>query len=172
MQITHSGAIPPLRLPRRLLSGGALLCLVALPLRAQEISLLQSGTRIRVTSTRTGDEPFVGSALRLVRDSLVMATEGGNALLTLSTANLARLEVSEGRDRAKWGFIGAWAGATALALGTAVALKSEDPSGLASFVGFIAGGVAGFFLGGVTGAIMAPEQWREFTLPRSSSGTR
>lgn len=168
MQITHPGASARLRLPWRLLSGTALLCLVALPVHAQEVSLLQAGTRIRVTSPRTGDEPFAGNVLRLVRDTLVMATEGGNALLTLPTASLARIEVSEGRDRVKWGFIGAWAGATALGLGAAVALKNEDPNGLASFVGFLAGGIAGFFIGGVGGAIMAPEQWRPLTLYRIS----
>lgn len=153
---------------RRLFLSAFLLCLAALPLRAQGISLLQAGTRIRVTSSRSGSDPLVGSVLRLVRDTLVMATVGGSALLTLTTSQLTRLEVSDGRDRATWGFGGALAGAAALGLGTGIALKGQDPSGLASFVGFIAGGVVGFFLGAVGGALAAPEQWRPFTPPASA----
>lgn len=164
MPINHSGAIAARCLPRPLLLGAALLCLAVLPVRAQEISLLQAGTRIRVTSSRTGAEPIVGSALRLVRDTLVMATESGNALLTLPTAQLAQIEVSDGRERVKWGFTGAWVGATALAVGTAIAVKGQDQDGLAAFAGFLAGGIAGFFGGGIVGAIAAPEQWRPFTV--------
>lgn len=158
-----------MRVHRRVLVCLLWLAAFAVPRRAeaQQISLLQAGTRVRVTGAAAGSEPFTGTVLRLVTDTLVIATESGNALITLPASGIMKLEVSDGRDRVRWGFTGAGAGAVLLGLGSAVALKKEDPSGLASFVGLLAGGVVGGALGGVIGAIAAPEDWRSYPLPRS-----
>ena len=112
-----------------------------------------------------GEEPFVGNVARMTPDTIGVGVGGGSVLLQLPLAQLASLEVSEGRDRITWTSNGARYGALGTALVTGFALAQEYPGSLVGFVGAIAGGLIGAIGGGVAGAMLSPERWEPVRLP-------
>lgn len=140
---------------------GALMSVATIPaaLHGQSDRLsLPVGTRIRVQTTAEAP-PFTGTVWRITSDTLAVAVSSGNALLQLPTAHVTSIEVSEGRDRLGWGVRGAGIGVLAGGLLGAVTLGRNSQESLAGIAGFFAGGVLGAVGGALFGAIAAPERW-------------
>lgn len=122
--------------------------------------LLASGARVRVTPMQSAR--FEGTAERLSMDTLTVAIAGGSVVVRYPTAQLERLEVSEGRNRVESavtaGGVGAGIGAIAGAL---ILGGATGRDGFATLVGLVAGGLEGAALGAIGGALLAPERWRD-----------
>lgn len=128
---------------------------------------LTLGARVRIVRA-AGEESFIGNVARVTSDSIAVGVGGANVMVQLPLAHLASLEVSDGRDRAKWTANGTLYGALGVGLITGVLFAQEYPGTLMGPVGALAGGFMGAIGGGVAGAMLAPEQWDRVALPSRS----
>ena len=127
---------------------------------AQARVLPDVGARVRVTSAQIPRGRTVGILGRITRDTVVVT---GHAV---SLASISRFELSAGR-KSKWltgmgtGFLG---GAALGALSGVIACRrTEIPGYCALVLGGIGGG-AGLVVGGILGASMQGDRWREVPL--------
>ena len=131
----------------------------------QPPSALVPGTRVRVTAPGIAPKPLVGTVRRLADDAIDLTVKGGDDVISVSRANVIKLEVSKGRNRSKGALIG---GAAVAAVGAVVgAVGCRDSSDLNSWIcGAVMGG-CGFALGGGVGAIVGSgDHWRELPSDR------
>ncbi|HEU5174020.1 MAG TPA: hypothetical protein VFT96_04625 [Gemmatimonadaceae bacterium] len=121
---------------------------------------LVSGERVRVTAPEVTAAPIRGTFLSAERDTIRVATTGGNLIVGVPYSAVQRLEVSRGRNRVRWALMGAGAGAVAgMLLG---AMSASGGSGSINESWAPLGGLlAGIPIGAVVGAILAPERWRD-----------
>jgi uncharacterized protein YcfJ len=125
-----------------------------------------SGQRVRVTAPTAFAKPFVGTLAGYSADSLSVAMARGGARVVIPRDAVRQLEVSEGRARRRYAALGGILGLVAGAvIGGEAASTPEDPS-LAGLAGMIAGGLLGASAGAAIGAVVAPERWRHYYLPR------
>jgi hypothetical protein len=135
-------------------------------LRAQiEGSTLPTGVRVRVRET-SNPQPFTGMLWHVSGDTYAVRPSGTNTLLELSRSRIVSIDVSAGRDRVRWGFLGAAAGALAGGLFGAATIGEDPNADLGSVGGFVVGSLVGAPLGAVLGALSAPERWRRIRLDR------
>jgi hypothetical protein len=135
-------------------------------LRAQiEGSTLPTGVRVRVHETST-PQPFTGTLWHVSGDTYAVRPSGTNTLLKLSESRIVSIDVSAGRDRVRWGFLGAAAGALAGGLFGAATIGQDPDADLGSVGGVVLGSFVGAPLGAVVGALNAPERWRRIRLDR------
>ena len=136
---------------------------------AQPAPVIAVGARVRVLTT--ADTPpagrrvpwRVGRIVAATPDSLTIETGKSATPLTLPASAVERLEVSRGRDRGKGMFVGALIGG--LLAGGAAATASGGDEGVPAEEAVVGGAVAGLMLGGVMGALAAPERWQRAALP-------
>jgi hypothetical protein len=116
-----------------------------------------SGTRLRVVK-KSGNEPVVGRLVQRSPEQLTMETESGRGRVQIPYAQVARLQVSEGRNRSKGVWVGVLVGL--VVAGGAYAATTEDCSegGCAERFAWMAG--AGAAAGALVGVAAAPERWR------------
>lgn len=135
-----------------------------LSLRAQDITTLREGQRVRVTSSSNKDVVGVVRAAR--SDSIVVFTEPSGAPLAIATSDLRKVDVSRGRSVAQGAKRGAiWGGGIGAALGVLGAiLLSVDDSEYATDDGDVAAFAANMIAGGLIwgagiGAFVKAERW-------------
>jgi hypothetical protein len=159
---------------------------VSQPANAQRINQIETGVRIRVTSTHRS--ALVGAFIGADSDSIRLMTDGSNQTVrSAPRTDISKIEVSRGRSRAKGALIkgliglgigaasGAILGAATYSDGRASSCTSnfgcgEDwciivcsKSQAAAFVG-VFGGAAGLVIGSIAGAVSGEEQWNNATL--------
>jgi hypothetical protein len=140
----------------RLATLAALLLAAKLPAQTD----LSAGTRVRAFAPAVSDQRLVGRVSAATADSLMLTRPDG-ASIALSRPAIERLEVSRGHARVKWALIGAGAGLIVGGVIGGAMGGDDDTSGLGAAEGFTAGALQGIVLGGVAGALLAPERWRE-----------
>jgi hypothetical protein len=136
-----------------------------LPAQARVDGWAGPGSRIRVAAPALSSDPIYGRLVVLGGDSLVM-TSAADARLRLELSTVHRVEVSEGRERLRWGAI---AGLGGLIAGMVIGGKAggqNDVNGLGALAGGVAGMIVGLPLGALGGAVFAPERWRTAWVPR------
>lgn len=148
----------------------ALLLSVAVPARAQTgpgwIPHVSAGTRVRATVIDSPRPPVIGAYGGATRDSMRVILTGTTSL-SFYTPSLAHLDVSEGRERGRWAFIGGMVGAVGGGLIGAASMSGGDYAmTFEPLVGFFAGMVLGAPTGAIIGAIYAPERWTRYSNPR------
>jgi hypothetical protein len=141
-----------------------LLAATALPSAAQPGP--STGSRVRADAPTVSDARIVGRVAAATADSLLLSVSGGAAVLRLSKESIQTLQVSRGRDRLKWGVLGAGAGFLGGAVIGAALGGHDDPSGWGALAGMIGGAALGLPAGAVGGALLAPERWVRYDLPR------
>ncbi len=136
-------------------------------LSAQEPPPIEAGSRIRVTAPAAGADKLVGTWLDSDGVELRVQTEEQPSPLTISLADVTRLEVSNGR-KSKW-LIGAGIGAVGGAvLGAALGANmqgdfSDSDKRIIAATGL---GLAGALVGGLVGSQIKTERWEEVPLDR------
>lgn len=125
---------------------------------------VSAGSRVRVAAPAIVPGPMVGTVAALTADSLLL-TRGAGARLQIDTRQVQALSVSAGRDRWGWALRGAGVGLLVGGVAGARLAADGDQSGLAAFIGFLAGMVVGTPLGAGVGAAAAPERWVPVRLP-------
>lgn len=125
------------------------------PLLADDAA--DAGTRIRLIR-KGGQPPVVGRLVLRSPERLTVQTDGGRGMGVLFD-QVARVQVSDGRDRAKWTVLGGLFGV--VAAGAVYAFDNGDcaGSGCAKRFGLMAG--PGLVAGAVVGSRVAPERWRD-----------
>jgi hypothetical protein len=115
------------------------------------------GTRLRVVK-KGGSEPVVGRLVQRSPDQLTLETGSGRGRVQVPYAQVARLQVSEGRNRSKGVWVGVLVGL--VAAGGAYAATTDDCSegGCAERFAWMAGPAAA--AGALVGLAAAPERWR------------
>lgn len=115
-----------------------------------------AGTRMRVVK-KGGNEQVVGRLVQRSPAQLVLDTEG-RGRVTVPYAQVARLQVSEGRNRGKGVWLGVLVGL--VVGGGAYAATTEDCSegGCAERFAWMAGSAVA--AGALVGLVAAPERWR------------
>lgn len=115
------------------------------------------GQRVRVEAPSVFPEKRKGSVLSPVADTLFLRDR--EAILPVPVTGITGLEVSRGRNRLLWGFLGATAGffAGGFIGGQSSSAQSGEIDGIIDVVG---GVIVGTVSGAVIGAIAAPERWR------------
>jgi hypothetical protein len=133
----------------------------------QWLPAISAGTRVRATVQDSPRPPFVGAFGGATSDSVRVILTGTTSL-SLATSTLAHLDVSQGRERGRWAFVGGLIGAIGGGLigGAALAGEADESFGLAPVAGFFAGIVIGAPMGAVLGAVFAPERWTRYPNPR------
>lgn len=126
----------------------------------------ETGARVRVLAPLVAPERLTGTVVAASADSLALGVADGSATLRLDKHTLESLEVSRGRARLKWGLLGAGVGLLAGAIVGAELGGQDDPSGFGALAGFLGGAVVGLPAGAVGGALLAPERWDAYPLPR------
>jgi hypothetical protein len=116
-----------------------------------------SGTRIRLIR-KGGQPPVVGRLVLRSPERLTVRTDGGRGMGVLFD-QVARVQVSDGRDRAKWTALGGLFGL--VAAGAVYAFDDGDCSGGGCAKRFGLMAAPGLVLGGVVGSRVAPERWRD-----------
>jgi len=116
-----------------------------------------AGPRIRLIR-KGGQPPVVGRLVLRSPERLTVQTDGGRGMGVLFD-QVARVQVSDGRDRAKWTVLGGLFGL--VAAGAVYAFDDGDCTGggCAKRFGVMAG--PGLVIGGVVGSRVAPERWRD-----------
>lgn len=116
-----------------------------------------AGTRMRVVQ-KGGSPPVVGRLVQRSPQQLVVESESGRGRVTVPYAQVARLQVSEGRNRSKGVWVGVLVGL--VVAGGAYAATTEDCSegGCAERFAWMAGPAVA--AGALIGLAAAPERWR------------
>lgn len=141
----------------------ALAMLCTAPLRAQrtESPAVAPGERVRVSLMVEGPR-LAGQVYSLGSQSLLLQVGDEPAPRVLPVASIQSLEVSRGRPRASWTFLGAVLGATAGVIYTRASGEESDPAdigGLYSTAEGVGNVVTGMLAGAVLGWLIAPERW-------------
>jgi hypothetical protein len=143
----------------------AALCLFAIELVAQQPLVLDSGARVRVSTSDRGK--IIGRVDALTVDALVLRRDDDSTPLSLPVVSLTRVEVSRGVlsrrnsawKKARWGaLIGAVPGAVSLGLQHE---QVGDGSSVAhaAALGAWSGGLFGGSIGALIGAMWPAENW-------------
>jgi hypothetical protein len=116
-----------------------------------------AGTRVRVIR-KGGQPPVVGRLVLRSPERLTVQTDDGRGMGILFD-QVARVQVSNGRDRAKWTTLGGLFGLVAAS--AVYAIDDGDCSGseCAKRFGLMAG--PAIVVGAVVGSRVAPERWRD-----------
>jgi len=156
----------------------ATLCLALLALAATTAPTLRAqsapiavGERVRITTPpRIGSQRYVGSVVGVQSDSLTVRTASADAK-PVAIADIAKLEVSAGkRGNGRRGMLyGTLIGESAGAIAGAASYQKPDCAGTTwfcdtgrgadAFAGGLVGGVLGFAVGGIWGAMHPTERW-------------
>ena len=147
------------------LAAGALIAAPLVSLRAQDITALREGQRVRLTSTSTKE--LVGVIKQARADSIVVFTEPSGAALAIATSDLRAVDVSRGRSAAQGAKQGAkWGGGigAAIAVLGAVLVGASDDAEFAhddnAVAVFAANTItAGLIWGAGIGAFVRAERW-------------
>lgn len=131
----------------------------------QWLPTVSTGMRVRAAVDGSPRPPIVGNFVGAARDTVRIALTR-TTVVALATPTLAWLDVSEGRERGRWAFMGGVAGLLAGGFIGMLAMREEDPGSLAPVAGLFAGAVLGAPTGAIIGAIYAPERWTRYTKPR------
>ncbi len=159
---------------RSILSFAVVSLLVPLQnITAQQAPPIETGSRIRVTAPVLGADKMVGMLVEVDASRLRVQADDQASPMTISLADMTRLEVSQGRksNALKGLGIGALIGAPiGVALGVAVSSESGDNqcyhnAGCIA-IGGAAVGVVGALVGLGIGALLKSERWEEVPLDR------
>lgn len=144
----------------RLLSFCLLVALAVPSVGAQHVTPYGAveGSRVRITAPALSERPLHGWVVAFAGDSLVLASSRRSARARLPLGEVRVVEVSDGRDRLGTAVFGAGIGALLGAVLGGAGLGQEGE--FAALVGAFAGVVIGAPIGGVAGALLAPERWR------------
>jgi hypothetical protein len=116
------------------------------------------GTRVRVVK-KAGDARIVGRLVARSPEQLTIETVPGMAPTSIPYAQVARLQVSEGRNRAKGAWVGVLVGLV-VAGGVYAATTSDcSEGGCAERFAWMAG--PSVAAGALVGLAVAPERWRD-----------
>ncbi len=127
-------------------------------LAAQQDTLVATGVWVRIwTAPRAGD-PLTGSLKNVTSDSLVLELDDSGQSVALARADVAKLEVSQGRN--DYALVGAGLG---LLVGAAVGWEiggdvGDIGDGVFVLLGITTGGAV---LGAVIGSKIGGENWEE-----------
>ena len=116
------------------------------------------GQRVRVEAPAVFQERHKGNVLAPVIDTLFLK-EKNSSVQPVPVNAIMTLEVSRGRQRWLWGFLGATAGFFAGGLLGAQTYQTGE-SDIDGILAAIAGAAIGTVSGGIIGAVAAPERWR------------
>lgn len=116
---------------------------------------VQAGTGVRVTVDSAANV-IRGSFRGMSGDSLRVELARG-AAIAMPIGRVVYVDESQGRERWRWFWIGALAGAAAGGILGAWSMREEDELG--RFVMTLAGITLGAPTGGIAGAVFAPERW-------------
>lgn len=122
-----------------------------------------AGSTVRVTAPSVLPARMTGSFISSARDTLRMAGRSGNLHYALPFSAVERLEVSSGRQRMKWMWIGLATGAIVGPLLGGV-LADDGNTQDAEAWGRLGGLLVGVPVGAIGGALLAPERWRDVML--------
>lgn len=124
---------------------------------AQPTMPFTEGARVRVIAPML-PAPLYGRALRdrVNPDRFVVVTAGGDARVSMPLASASRIDVSQGRARAKTAQFGALVGFLAAVLDAG----DGDVTQFSDDLEVMFAGVGGALLGAGAGAAFAPERWR------------
>lgn len=113
--------------------------------------------RVRVTAPTLFTGKAKGSVVSPVADTLFLKERSG--VRTIPVSAMTQIDVSHGRNRLLWGFLGATAGffAGGLIGGNMYDTGESDIDGILGVIGGAALGTVG---GAIVGAIAAPERWK------------
>ena len=155
----------PTRAPLLLIvSAGCWLWLAPTSAKAQSLSQLSPGTHIRVTAPSAGLDRKPGRLLGVSSDSIQVAFSDGSDAQALSRAALARVEIKDGRSRARGAWRGAGIGFLTGALFGYLGYDSWCSACDEPYIGAILGAGSGVVLGAVTGAVVGVARWESVPL--------
>lgn len=143
------------------LAAVVLLPAVAIAQRSSPV-YVGAGSTVRVTAPSVLPDRMTGSFISSARDTLRVAGRSGNLHYALPYSAVERLEVSGGRQRMKWMWIGMATGAIAGPL--IGGMTAGDDTQDAEAWGRLGGLLVGLPVGAVGGALLAPERWRDVML--------
>jgi hypothetical protein len=135
----------------------AALPLVALPADAAAQESMDRGTRVRVIR-KGGQDSVTGRLVARGADLLAVETGKGVGVVRIPYGQVARLQVSEGRHRAKGAGVGALLGLVAAGAVYVIAPRDCTGSDCAERFGLIA--APSIAAGALLGTFSAPEHWR------------
>ncbi|MBA3890243.1 MAG: hypothetical protein H0X64_06910 [Gemmatimonadaceae bacterium] len=122
-----------------------------------------AGSTVRVTAPSVLPERMTGTFISAFGDTIRVAGRGGNLHFALPFPAVQRLEVSSGRERMKWMWIGAGAGAIIGPVVGGIMAKGGNTQDAEAW-GRLGGLVIGAPIGAIAGAVLAPERWRDVML--------
>ena len=137
--------------------------LAASPGARAETTEPAAGARVRWTAAGS-DERVQGRLIGQEAERIVVETARGQAAVAVPYDRLTRLQVSEGRHRRKAALIGALVGVAATGVLFATTPAECSGSGCVKLFALIA--VPAAATGGLVGAAVAPERWRDLPRPR------
>jgi hypothetical protein len=146
----------------------------ATPVSAQHVPELPRGARIRVVAPALGERPVVGTHDTATVEWLAYRPAHADTVARIPWAQLARLEVSAGRNTRRGRVVGALVGFGTMFAGGLLCLAicptdPEDGANLAPAGGFIYGLIVGAPVGALLGGSrFAPERWRTIPVPKAS----
>jgi hypothetical protein len=145
--------------PRSFARAAALVAVVPLlagrPLHAEEEDA-PTGTRVRVV--KKTNEKVVGRLAARSPERLAIETESGRAPVQIPYSQIARLQVSEGRNRGKGAGVGVLVGL--VAAGAIYAATTSDCSEIDCGKRFALIAGPSVAVGALVGLKVAPERWR------------
>jgi hypothetical protein len=124
---------------------------------------LPAGARVRFRAAGSG-ERVQGRLIGLEAERIVVETARGAAPVAVPYDQVARLQVSDGRHRRKAAVIGGLVGVAAT--GVLFATTPPDCSGSLCIPYFALVALPFGATGGLVGAAVAPERWRDVADPR------
>ena len=142
------------------------------PVRAQGVSPLEPGTRVRVFSPSIGRDGLIGNLLAVADDTLSIRPENRADTVRLVRSELTRLEQSTGRHSHALRFAGI--GLLVGAAGGAITSKASGDDKKIWWGGYsprqdaVAMGIVGFIVGGVIGGNFPTEDWAPLQLHSGS----
>lgn len=136
----------------------AALPLVVLPADGAAEEPVDTGTRVRVIR-KGSDDHVTGRLVARAADRLAVETEPGRVIVRVPYDQVARLQVSDGRHRARAAGVGALIG---LVAGSAVyVIAPRDCSGSECAERFALMAAPSMAAGALLGTAIAPERWRD-----------
>jgi hypothetical protein len=147
------------------------------------------GTRVRLLTANYGDAPQIGTVAAVHGDSIVLRREHQGDSSTIAFAQMARLDVSQGRHAHPFAGLGIGVAGGAVA-GAVVGLAAYQTSSCAlptlgfgcglrvlgpgnnAAAGAVLGGAAGALIGLVTGSFIHTERWHTQSLSPLLEHTR